>query len=420
MTEPSELEDSFTPIKSQYVSVHPLEEKELYVLKHSKTRKYVLTNKIGIQVWKLLDGKKTITEIEEKISHVDPNEIKEFIAELIEMGFLEGFHEKRSIYKYSSRFIIKYPILTFPKTNRFLNKLYKYIGWTLNKQFTILSLFIAIFGFIIFYSDAPWLFFKRETFIISGYASLSIFVLPLFSVPILIIHEIYHSLACVKYGGEIPEIGVIIYYFNPGLYTDTTDAWLMERKKRIHIASGGIFSTLLLWTMFVFFYKYLQIINFASDGLTRLVTLYIYICSLIIVWSFNPFLENDGYYMLMDAVNIPNLRHEAFSYVKKVLRRIKQRYKGDQIYIPRTRKLIFILYIIGSLILTLLAIYTTLIWLKWIFLEVLESVIALLLQKYFDIYVMFPIIMLLFFLTVRILSLSKLILKSARDATQKA
>lgn len=420
MTEPSELKDSLTPIKSRYVSVHPLEEKELYVLKHSKTRKYILTNKIGIQVWKLLDGKNTITEIKEKISHVDLNEIKEFIAELMEMGFLEGFHEKRSIYKYSSRFIITYPILTFPKTNRFLEKLHKYIGWTLSKQFTMLSLFIAIFGFIIFYSDAFWLFFRRETFIISGYATLSIFVLPLFSVPTLIIHEIYHGLACVKYGGEIPEIGVIIYYFNPGLYTDTTDAWLMEKKKRIHIASAGIFSTLLLWTMFVFFYKYLQIINFASDGLTKLVTLYIYICSLIIIWSFNPFLENDGYHMLMDAVNIPNLRHEAFSYVTRILRRIKQRYKGDQIYIPRARRLIFMVYIIGSFFLTMLAMYTTLIWLKWVFSEVLESIIALLLQKYFDISVMFLIIMLLFLLTVRIFSFSKLILKSVRDVTQKA
>ena len=47
-------------------------------------------------------------------------------------------------------------------------------------------------------------------------------------------HEVAHSLMCKRFGGEVHEMGFMLIYFQPALYTNVSDAWLFpERRKRL-------------------------------------------------------------------------------------------------------------------------------------------------------------------------------------------
>ena len=56
-----------------------------------------------------------------------------------------------------------------------------------------------------------------------------------------VLHELGHALACKHFGGEVPEMGVLLLVFVPCLYCDVTDAWRLPSKwQRILISSAGM------------------------------------------------------------------------------------------------------------------------------------------------------------------------------------
>ena len=272
----NEIRDTFAPLRSQHISIHTLKEK-LYILKHEKIKNYILINDIGLLIWGLLNGTNTIYDIENILKHQDieikRDEIKSFIATLGKHGFLENFQQRDTTEDYSSAFIKKFPLLKASTASKMIAKIYKYLGWTLNKPFTIVATLIILCGGIIFFLDNLWTAFRKELFTFFGSSTLSFLIIPLFYMPIIILHEIYHGLACTKYKVEVLEIGFIIYYFYPGFYCDTTDAWLTGRRERIYISLAGPYSTLLLWAIFILINKLFQIMNFVFGVLNKLLLL---------------------------------------------------------------------------------------------------------------------------------------------------
>lgn len=100
----------------------------------------------------------------------------------------------------------------------------------------------------------------------------------------------------------------------------------------------------------------------------------------------------------MDAVNIPNLRYKAFSFVKGIFKR-----NGNiECEVPWQYKLIFICYVLGSIFLIYLAIYSTLLWLKWAFIELFILVTTLIVEhKVPDMITIFTMILILFWLLIK-------------------
>jgi putative peptide zinc metalloprotease protein len=124
-----------------------------------------------------------------------------------------------------------------------------------------------------------------------------------------ITHELGHAFTAKRYGLRIPTMGVAFLVFWPVLYTDTTEAWkLTERKQRLAISAAGISAefiiaviALLLWNVF-------------PDGPARSAVFVIATTSWLITLfvNINPFVRFDGYYLLSDYLDIPNLQTRAF------------------------------------------------------------------------------------------------------------
>lgn len=123
-----------------------------------------------------------------------------------------------------------------------------------------------------------------------------------------IIHEFGHGLTCKAFGGECHEMGVMFLVLSPCLYCDVSDSWLLENKwKRIMIAAAGMYIEVLLSSLAVFGWWY------SRPGLFNHLCLNLFFVSAVttVIFNANPLMRYDGYYMLSDFLEIPNLRPKA-------------------------------------------------------------------------------------------------------------
>lgn len=123
---------------------------------------------------------------------------------------------------------------------------------------------------------------------------------------IKVLHEFGHGLACKYFGGECHSMGLLLMVFYPTLYCDVTDSWMMKNKwHRIMIGAAGMYFELILAVFAILVWFQTQ------PGLLQHVALNVFFVSTIttVIFNANPLLRYDGYYMLSDFLEIPNL-HE--------------------------------------------------------------------------------------------------------------
>jgi len=163
---------------------------------------------------------------------------------------------------------------------------------------------------------------------------------------IKVIHEFGHGLTAKHFGGEVHEMGMLFLVLTPALYCDVTDSWLLPSKwKRIWISAAGIYVECFLASLATFVWW-----NTEQGLLNSLCLATMFICSVnTILFNANPLLRYDGYYVMSDWLEIPNLRIKstqffAYLFQEKVL--------GLEIpvqsYMPRSRRSLFVIYAIAS------------------------------------------------------------------------
>ena len=123
-------------------------------------------------------------------------------------------------------------------------------------------------------------------------------------VGVKVLHELGHAMACRHFGARPQEMGVLLLAGAPSLYCDVTDAWRLPSKwQRMAVSSGGMFVELVIAASAVVVWR------FAEPGLLSAVCLsLIVVCSVgTLLINANPLLRYDGYYLLSDWLEVPNL-----------------------------------------------------------------------------------------------------------------
>jgi putative peptide zinc metalloprotease protein len=118
------------------------------------------------------------------------------------------------------------------------------------------------------------------------------------------LHEFGHAFVCRRFGGEVHEMGLMLMVFTPIPYVNCTSAWAFrERWKRVWVGCAGV--------MVELFVAGLAALLWAATGpgtLHALAYNLILIASVsTLVFNVNPLLRFDGYYILSDLLDVPNL-----------------------------------------------------------------------------------------------------------------
>src|SRR5207247_10940684 len=134
---------------------------------------------------------------------------------------------------------------------------------------------------------------------------------------VIVAHEFAHGLTCKFYGGSVREIGFLLLFFQPAFYCNVSDAWLFpEKYKRLWVTFAGAYFEIFLWAMATLVWRvtdthtivnYLALVVMATSAIKTL-------------FNLNPLIKLDGYYLLSDWLEVPNLRAKAFRYVRARLR----------------------------------------------------------------------------------------------------
>ena len=163
-----------------------------------------------------------------------------------------------------------------------------------------------------------------------------------------VVHEFAHGLACHHFGGECHEIGVAFMVFSPCLYCDVSDSWMLpEKRHRILIAAAGIYIEVLLSALALFLWSWTQ------PGLLNVLLLNTFMVTAVttVICNANPLLRYDGYYMLADWLEIPNLRSRADREMQRlVLKVLSGVDRPDNRNSPTHNRLLFVTYAICSMV----------------------------------------------------------------------
>ncbi|WP_119065443.1 hypothetical protein [Aggregatilinea lenta] len=139
----------------------------------------------------------------------------------------------------------------------------------------------------------------------------------------LLIHEWAHAITTKHYGREVRRGGFLVYMGMPAAFVDTTDIWMEPRRPRIAVSWAGPHSGFFLGGL-----ASLLVLTGPGPFLTSLLSQFALLTYITSFTNLNPLLKLDGYYILMDWLEIPRLRERSMAFVRGGLRqRLRAREK---------------------------------------------------------------------------------------------
>ena len=133
------------------------------------------------------------------------------------------------------------------------------------------------------------------------------------------VHETAHGLVCLRYGGNIRETGFVLAVFTPLAYVDASSSWAFRsRWQRIHTAAAGIYIELLIASVAMLVWSR------SDSALIRHILQNVIIMASLstLVFNLNPLMKFDGYYILSDLLQLPNLMTQSTQTVRDIARRL--------------------------------------------------------------------------------------------------
>ena len=262
-----------------------------------------------------IDGLKS-TEDLEKDSIFSKSQIETLLLAFERMGFLDSSEVKRkiNITKLSVRIL---------NPNRMLKT-----GGRVVKVLSACLLFgtlpmLAIAVALNVILEANFFYIINDIFLSVQTPSFLVFW-PI-TLVVTFLHEMGHAVVAKRYSVNVPEMGVMLYWFMPAAYVNLTGVTLLsEKKKRILIYLSGIFMNLFLLALV------LLIRPFISQGFQFLVSWFVLNTLLSLIFNLFIFLKLDGYLIFKELVEIKELRERAFEYLLRKIKKPKRAKLGNQ------------------------------------------------------------------------------------------
>jgi putative peptide zinc metalloprotease protein len=132
------------------------------------------------------------------------------------------------------------------------------------------------------------------------------------------LHEFGHAFAVRRWGGEVHEMGIMLLVFLPVPYVDASASSAFPGKyHRVVVGCAGMLVEVLIAALALFVW-----VN-ASPGAVRSIAYSVMFLASVstLIFNANPLMRFDGYYVLSDLIEIPNLRTRASRYMLYLVER---------------------------------------------------------------------------------------------------
>ncbi|MGQ9822156.1 MAG: HlyD family efflux transporter periplasmic adaptor subunit [Thermogutta sp.] len=342
-----------------------------------------------------LDGTSSLDEVKERFEAEFPpqkitlEELQQFLGMLHRSGLVvadvpeQGYHllqrrrerrKKELIQAFSNILAVRFKGID---PERILNALYPYVRWAFHPVTFLLCVILWISALLLVLVEFNVFLSRLPTFQQFFTPTNALWLAAVLAVT-KVIHEFGHGLSCKHFGGECHEMGVMFLVLTPCLYCNVSDSWMIpSRWHRAAIGAAGIFVELTLAALATFVWW------FSEPGLLNHLALNVmFICSVsTVMFNGNPLLRYDGYYVLSDLLEIPNLRQKATQILS---RHAAHLFLGlepqDDPFLPQRNHALFITYSVAAVIYRWVVVISILLFLNRLFepyrLEIIGQAIA--------------------------------------------
>lgn len=132
-------------------------------------------------------------------------------------------------------------------------------------------------------------------------------------------HETGHGVICHRFGGQVPEFGVMLLVLIPSPFVDASSCWAFPSKwQRIAVGAGGM-----IFELFAAAVAAIVWLNTPEGSFERQIAYYIMLTSGVstVLFNANPLMRFDGYYILSDLLEVPNLMTRSANMLKYLFQR---------------------------------------------------------------------------------------------------
>ncbi len=124
-------------------------------------------------------------------------------------------------------------------------------------------------------------------------------------------HELGHSVVISHYDRKVKSAGFLIYFGSPAFFVEATDSLMLERRQRILQASAGPLTELVIAGV-----ASLAIFAFPDGPVSSLLYKFALLNYIVIFLNLVPLLELDGYFILSDLIQVPDLRPRSLEFIQ--------------------------------------------------------------------------------------------------------
>ena len=195
-----------------------------------------------------------------------------------------------------------------------LARLMPFVRWLFTPATAMTVVFLTVTG--VFLATRQW-----ETFVSTVVEHLTWQGFLGYAVALVLaktMHEVGHAVTATRYGVRVAHMGFAMLVMFPMLYTDTSESWkLTNPRQRLAIASAGIITELAIAGLATLAW------SLAPEGAVKNALFFLATTSwvLTVLLNISPFMRFDGYFILTDILDFPNLHERAGFLARTWLRR---------------------------------------------------------------------------------------------------
>ncbi len=294
------------PKKSKHLILNEIENGE-FVLTNDSIGHNLKVNQATVNVIKLVNGQNSTQDICDIISN--PKITVDILHRLLfeelgQYGLIESEYVEVKTIDKPSYLKLSFTLLDAKKMEPILDLLSPIISLKTFYPILILSILITLTTLISY----------REEIIpaLNSVDTISWIVLFVLSGISIFIHEFGHAATCRKFGAKHGSIGFGFYLLSPAMYADVSNIWTLKKKLRIIVNFAGIYLESILTT-------FLSLIFIITRE--PLILSFCFLVMLSILSNLNPFFRYDGYWILSDVIEVPNLREESNKILYDILKK---------------------------------------------------------------------------------------------------